>query len=265
MQTHIEKIIPNKLIVLLTLILSLPNITFTQDNSTNSLHFEVNRIYPYILITKSELQQANTLMDLNSHYKSSWIKTYISVEISTIHQGKTIKAVSKNDLLSQEQKELMNRADVGTNISVLVKYIPQNTLKHNDPKEIHFSVSIDPEIEAKYLGGQAVLRQYLKTKVIDKIPANSFEGYDLAAVKFTISEEGAVINAHIFGAEYKNAPDEKIEQLLLETISNMPCWEPASYANGTKVQQEFVAIVGNTENCIVNLLNIQRNGFPKKG
>ena len=62
---------------------------------------------------------------------------YISVEILTSYKGGIRKAVSKNDTLRQEQKDIMNMADLGTDISVKVQYIPDNTLKHNDPKEIN--------------------------------------------------------------------------------------------------------------------------------
>ncbi|MCB0566660.1 MAG: energy transducer TonB [Phaeodactylibacter sp.] len=255
----------NKLITLLFIILAFPDFGFSQDNLTNELRFEVNRIYPYILITKEELNEANSLTDLNRHYKSSWIREYISVEILTSHNGKIMKSVSKNGTLSQEQKNRMNMSDAGANISIKVKYIPENTLTHNDPKEINFTFTLDPESEAKYPGGQEQLKKYLKEKAIDKIPGTSFRNYDLTAIKFTISEEGEVINAHVFGSEYQTSENEKIDKLLLETIRNMPCWKPAEYSNGIKVKQEFVLTVGNMENCMIHLLNIQRDGLPRNG
>ena len=92
---------------------------------------------------------------------------------------------------------------------------------------------------------------------MDKIPDGSFIGYDLAAVKFTINEEGKITDAHIFGSEYQTSKNEKIDELLLETICNMSTWKPAEYANGTKVKQEFVLTVGNLENCMINLFNIR--------
>ena len=260
------KNIQNKLTALLFIALVFPSLGSSQDNLTNELSFEVDRIYPFISITKEKLIDAQTLTDLdgeteklNHYYKSSWIREYISVEIQTSYKGGIKKAVSENDTLSQEQKDNMNMADAGTDISVKVKYIPENTLAHNDPKELKFTFTVDPESEAKYPDGQQKLKQYLKENAIDKIPRDSFKNYDLAAVKFTISEEGEIINAHVFGSEYQTSKNEKIDKLLLETIRNMPCWKPAEYANGLKVKQEFVFTVGNMENCVVNLLNIQRD------
>ncbi|MFT7606499.1 MAG: hypothetical protein ACI8VT_004102, partial [Saprospiraceae bacterium] len=250
-------------IVLLFIALAFSYPGSSQDSLTNELRYEVNRTYPSISIAKEKLKEAHTLIDLNEannlhlHYRPAWIREYISVEISASNKGILRKAVSENDTLSQEQKDIMNMADVGTDISVNIQYIPENTLKHNDAKEIDFKFTVNPESEAIYAGGQQQLKQYLKENAIDKIPTGSFKGYDLAAVKFTINEEGKIIDAHIFGPEFQTSKDEKIDKLLLETICNMPNWKPAEYANGTKVKQEFVLTVGNMENCVIPLLNIR--------
>ncbi len=251
------KNIQNKFIILLSIIFALPDLGSAQGNLPGALKFEVNRVYPYISITKEALNKANSLTDLNRHYRSSWIKEFISVEISTCHKGKILKSVSKSDILSQEQKDRMNMADAGADISVKVKYMPENTLKYNEPKEYDFTFTVDPELGAKYPGGHQQLVKYLKEKAIDKIPGDSFRNYDLTAVKFTISEEGEIINAHIFGSEYQTAKNSETDYLLLETIRNMPCWMPAEHADGAKVKQEFVLTVGNMENCVVGLLNIR--------
>ena len=260
------KNIQNKLIVLLCIALALPYLGSSQDNLANELRYEVNRIYPFISITKEKLNEAHTLTDLhdeannlNHYYNSSWIREYISVEILTSYKGGIRKVVSKNDTLSQEQKDIMNIADVSTDISVKVQYIPENTLTHNDIKELDFTFTVLPESEAKYPGGQQQLKQYLKENAIDKIPGGSFKNYDLTSIKFTINEEGQIIDAHVFESVFQPYKDEKIDGLLLEAIRNMPCWEPAEYANGVKVKQELVLTVGNMESCVIHLLNIQRD------
>lgn len=255
-----------KLLIILAIILIYPHLVFSQDSMTNELSYEVYRIYPYITITKDKLSEAYTISDfkheandLNLDYKPSWVKEYISVEILTNYKGRILKAVSENDTLSQEQKHMMKMADAGSDISVKVKYLPNNTLKHNDPKELDFTFTVDPESEAKFPGGLQQLKKYLKENAIDKIPRTSFKNYDLLAVKFTIAEDGEIINAHVFGSEYQVSKNRKTENLLLEVIRNMPCWKPAEYSDGTKVKQDFVLAVGNLGNCMVHLLNIQRD------
>jgi TonB family protein len=236
------------------IIFSFPHLGFSQKDLTNGPHYEVNKVYPYISITKEEMNEAERLIDLNRHYPASWVKEYVSVEVTANHQGKSKKAASKNDLLTTDQKAIMSSSDIGAEISVRVQYFPDNELKHNEIKELNFSFVLQPEKDAGFVGGKARLLQYLKEKAIDQIPETVFTGYDLAALKFTITAEGAVTNAFII----ESSRNDEVDALLLKTIRNMPCWKPAEYAGGEKVSQDLVLTVGNMENCIVNTLSIGR-------
>lgn len=244
----------SKLILLLSIALTLPYSAISQDEPTFELSYEVHRVYPSLSITREKLNDARTLLDLNQHYKPSWVKAYISVEILASHDGKTTKASSEDDILSQMQKEVMGMADAGTDISVSVRYMPNNNLKHNEEKEINFKFTIEPENEAAYVGGQQQLEQYIKKNATSKIPDDVFNIYNLTAVKFTIDEEGQVVDAHVF----ESSKDEQVDELLLEAVANMPNWKPAAYANGMKTKQEFVLTAGDHRSCVINVLNIRR-------
>ncbi len=243
-----------QLIALMAFLLGIVQFPFAQSNTAATLTFEVNRVYPTVSLDKEKLAKAKTLLDLNERYPSSWVKTYLSVEVFTKQHGQTRKAGGKNESLNPEQKALMNMADTGTEISVVVRYIPENNLTHNDPKEMSFTVSVNPEQDATYAEGVQAMEKLLKENAINKIPEGTFEGYAMAAVKFTVDEAGRILEPHIFWP----SDNEKVDQLLLDAICNMPNWTPASYADGTKVSQEFVLTVGNMESCVVPLLNIER-------
>ena len=226
----------------------------SQTSGTADLNYEVNRVFPYLSLTNNELKAATKLADLNHRYQPVWIKAFVTVEISAICEGRTRIAVGKNDILTREQKEIMNLADAGTDIAVKVHYLPNNTLTNNDIKVLDFTFTVDPAVDASYPNGQQQLYTYLQENAIAKIPAGSFVGYQLAAVKFTITEEGAIDQVELF----ESSKNEAIDALLLTAITKMPCWNPATAADGTKVSQEFALTVGNMENCMVNLLNIRR-------
>jgi len=249
------KNIRNRIFVLLFICLAFTYPCFSQDSLTFDLKYEVHKIYPPVSITNEKLHEAHTLIDLNKNYQSSWVREYISVEIMTSNNGKLRKAVSKNDILSQEQKINMNTADPGTDIEVKVRYMPENNLKHNDIKEIKFTLILNPENEAQFIGGQQQLNQFIKENAIDKIPASSFSQYQLAAVKFSIDEQGQIIDAYVF----ETSKNEKTDKILLETIRIMPNWKPAEYSNGLKVKQEYVFLAGDMESCNTHLFNIHRD------
>ena len=246
----------HQFIALLVIAFVIPVFCFAQNDLEESYSYDVHRNYPYITNTKADIKAAQTLMDLNKHYKPEWVKEYLAVEVSASHKGKTKKATSKNHTLSQEQIDLMYQADSGTNISVNVKYLPDNNLKHNDIKEENFTFMLEPETDASFVGGQAALQQYLKEKGIDQIAKDKFKQYQLFTVIFNIDEEGRIVDPHL----HWPSKDEELDKILLETICNMPNWTPASYTDGTKVKQEFVLTVGDMQSCVVNMFNIKGYG-----
>jgi len=250
------KNIQNKIILLLLITIALPNISFAQEASTTELTFEVNRVFSPLSMTNEKLAEAQTLNDLNHFYRPSWVKEYYSVEILTTHQGKIKKSLGKNDIITPEQKESMTMADAGSDITVNVHYLPQNTLKQNDPKEMNFSFKVVPS-EAIFASGEQQMKKYLEKNAIDKISIDKFQkhNYNLVAVKFTVNEEGKIINPQIV----ESSKDENVDTLLIQTISNMPNWKPSEYPNGTKVKQDYMLTFGDHRSCVVNLLNIRQD------
>ncbi len=243
-----------RLPILFVAVLAFPFSGYSQENTDFDLTYEVNVVHPPLAISKGQLTAAKTLQDLNRHYKSSWVKSYKSVEILASHQGEIKKIVSHDGQLTVEQKDFMDKADEDTNISIRILYLPDNNLKNNELKRNNFSFKIVPEQEAQFVGGPETLSQYLKERAIDKLPKGCIKQYALTAVKFTVDTDGKIINTHVF----ESSKDEEIDTLLVSTISNMPNWKPAEYANGLKVKQDFVFTVGDMRSCVVNLLNINQ-------
>ena len=227
------------------------------QNDSIQVTYEIKKVYPPLSIPKDTLVGAHTIHDINKHYKSSWVKNFVSVEVITIHDDQIIKTASQTDVLTKEQKNMMETADVGTPITVDIRYIPDNTLKHNDEHDFIFSFSIDPDNGAQYPGGEQILKQYLKQKVMDEIEESLFELYQLSVIKFAINEKGQVVDAHV--SESSN--NLKVDEIMLEAVCNMPVWSPASYANGTRAKQEHVLMIGDMRSCLLNTYNIREFNF----
>lgn len=242
----------NLVVILILFLSAMPSHSSAQGDATSEFEYNIHINYPSISLTRASLDSAETILDLNKYYKPSWVKEYVSVETRAYINGTRKSVISQNDELSQEQKDLMNQADVGTDIAVMIKYIPDNNLSQNDIQTFDFTFTLNPDNNAHFIGGQAQLEQYLKEKAIDKLPEDLFTGYKLAAVKFTVSTQGEIIDAHNFWT----SEDDTIDALLYETICTMPKWKPASYTDNTTVDQDFVLTVGNMQSCVVNMLNI---------
>lgn len=196
---------------------------------------------PYLL-TLDTLNQAKTLNDINARYKSSWVASYLSVELSSTCGGVVKKAVGTDDKLTDQQLDILKMADFGCRIDVIVDYIPQNTLKDNPPRKMNFALTVIPIIEAKYPGGYHHLKTYLKENILDKIDNATVEQVALARVRFYINEEGQASDPEIF----LTSDHEQIDQLILQAIDNMPTWSPAKDANGKIISQGFEFTLGTT-------------------
>jgi len=247
------KNIQNKFLLLF--IIAFTQLGFSQDNSDFEFGYEVNRVYPYISITRTDLNVADSLIDLNRrHFKPSWIKEYYEVEIVTTHNGNIQKAYGKNTLLTPKQIDNMKTADVNTDITVNIKYLPNNNLKNNEPRVMDFKFSIEPDSKAIFASGKQEMKKYLTENIMDNVSKRNFKIHNLTAVKFTVSETGEIADTQIL----QSSDNDEIDALLLNVISNMPSWKPAEYYNGKKVKQEFTFTVGDHRSCVVNTLSIRR-------
>ncbi len=191
-------------------------------------------------------------------YQRPSISRGISIENENIFlKERYKKAVGKNNILTQEQKEILRNADAGTSIAAHIQYLPENTLSHNDIKSLDFEVNVKPLRDARYPGGQQKLKDYLASNAVDKIPVGSFLPTDFAAVQFTINESGEVVDAHVFESAFQFHPHDKANAILLEAVRQMPSWEPAEFCKGTTISQNYVFVVGNLESCLNNLITFR--------
>lgn len=191
-------------------------------------------------VSKEMVNDARTLMDINPGYPSTWISDYISSEIIVSSKGKTRIASGINDLFTPGQLDILKSADPGTDIKFEVKYKSFNSINNKvEINEMKFAVSLAPAFEAEFPGGNAQLKAYLKENAFLKVPATNLA--QQAIVKFLVNEKGEINQVKII----QSSRDEKLDQLLLNTIANMPRWKPATDKSGLKVKQEFVFRVGN--------------------
>ncbi len=233
---------------------STPICVLGQNNAEIPFSIEVKQIYPPFAISKAELSSAQNLLDLNKNFKSSWIRRYISTEISTFYKEEKISAMGTNEVLTVKQKEVLNMADSGAKIKVSIIYMPENNLSHNEKKEIDFTLNVTPDKNAQYINGHFDLHNYLNQRLLPHITDSVFGEYQLSVVKFTIGENGELINPHIFWS----SENEQMDALLIETICQMGNWKPAKHQDGTKIAQEFALVVGDPRSCAMNTLNFKK-------
>jgi hypothetical protein len=209
-----------------------------QEDKTSDFSYQINRVQKYISISPAQLDDATTLSDLNQYYKSDWVKEYKSVKIIVISNGQKKTVTSSNDELTKKQKQLIESADLGSNIKVIVQYLPDNNLSKSEIQEMDFAFKVDPTHEAKCAGGEDHLNQYIEESIMKKVSRKDVPQYQVAAV------------------------NKDTDALLLKTICEMPKWVSAEYSDGTKTKQEFVFTIGDHYSCTMNILDIKSETPP---
>lgn len=211
---------------------------------SQNLSYEVRGRYTRP-VTMGKLNEAKLISDFIPGYPINWITDYVSVEILATSNGKTMKAMSANDVLSTEQKKFLTTADLGTGIIIDVKYKSKNIVTSNIENNImNVSMVVVPEVEAEYIGGQQKLKKYLNENIINKFSEANRKQLQqtIAKVIFTVNEDGEIVNVKIIST----TGDSKTDKLLVEAINKMPKWSPAENSKGIKVKQEFEFIIRNS-------------------
>jgi TonB family protein len=183
-----------------------------------------------------KLRSAKSMSDIMVSYPVLWITSYVSVELSATCDGKVIKSISKNEVLTEEQKNIVAKADLGSDVIIEMIYTYKNGVTNiNETSKMHYVATVVPDVEAEYISGAEALKQYFKEKAVDVISVENPKQVVKALVKFTVNEEGEISEVKIA----RTSGDESIDKLLVDTINKMPKWKPATNANGTKVKQGF--------------------------
>lgn len=197
------------------------------------------------------LEQRNTLDQLSRMaYSGSFIYSnkynmvidYEAVQIIATCFGKTVTAQGNSDVLSFEQKNILNMADAGSDLTIKIrfKFKPGKTglsVISNAVCEGFLKLTVLPEVEAEFPGGYLFIKDHFKNAVKEKAPKS---GPTNAIVRFIVNENGVAEQGKI----EKSSGNRNTDKILLEAITNMPKWKPAKNSKGIAVKQEFHVMLG---------------------
>lgn len=187
-------------------------------------------------VTFENLKKANSISEIIPYFPSNWITNYVSVDISTVNNEQEITAVSHSNLLSEEQKSILDAAEISSVIHINVKYKSENAATGIiEIREMNVSLTVIPDKEAEYIGGYDQMIEYLKDNSIDELEASKVDLFQRLSIIFTVNEKGQTENIKL----NNTSGDKEVDGLLMELIDKMPKWEPAQNADGQTVKQEF--------------------------
>ena len=192
-------------------------------------------------VTKDVLEHSNLLSDIIAGYPVNWVKEYVSVDVLTEKDGKTEIAKGENQVLNTEQKSILNKADLESEVHINVRYLSINSVtERKENNEMVVKMTVVPDIQAEFEGGYENLKKYLKDNLIDRIIENTPPEFQKGKVVFIIDPNGKLVDAEIL----ESSGDTNMDNFLLEVFRNMPNWKPAQNATGEKVKQRFEFSMG---------------------
>lgn len=196
-------------------------------------------------VKKTALNKAQKLDDILESYPNSWITSYQSVEISTVNNGKTVKAIGKYSAFSPEQKNIITCADMFSDIAIDVHYMHKDIVTKVEENNImHVVLTVHPDINAEYTTGKENLIPYIKNNSSSVVSSWLLSQKKSVKLLFTVNEAGKVENVII----KKSSGDSNIDYILMDTLYKMPKWKPAQNSDGTKVKQVFECTLNGEPN-----------------
>lgn len=210
------------------------------------LGYAINRLHA-IDVDQKNLASAETLKDLHQEYPDMMIEqdAYKATVLSSHCDGQNYTAKSRNDKLSIEQKNLLNKLTQGCYISVEVHYILANSVTRNDElRTMKLQLRVSPTKEAQYHGSDDELLDYFRQQISDS-PTQEILLDEPVEVVFTIDPSGKATELILKTATSDNTANEHI----MDLIRRMPVWTPAEDASGKKIKTPYVLTAGSMVGC----------------
>jgi len=202
---------------------------------TPELHRYLNVAYSDRLFLDQQLRSVSGYIDFaKEQYNTLLDFEFVEITANCLGVSRTLR--SAGNILTADQKSLLNNADVGSEIYFILRFKYKNLEHSGQIINGYYTVTVVPDIEASYPGGFERMSEYINQNILGKVTGKENLNKILQTiVKFTIDEKGRIVNARIS----RSSADPAIDRLVLDVIGNMPVWNPAKNATGIKVKQDF--------------------------
>lgn len=192
-------------------------------------------------ITKENLHNAKTIIDILPKGATEAMKKYENVSVAVLKDGKEISEIGRNEVLNAAQIKLLQSTDYSTNIHISADCKTKNQSGKLERYDLVYYMTIVPEVAAAPENGQDVLLDYLKKNSTTERMGIEKNRLKPGKISFFITEDGVVANVNLNSTSGYDALDEKLLDLIAHMSQN---WIPATNSKGEKVTQEFICFFG---------------------
>ena len=197
-------------------------------------------------VTKEQVHNAKSIVEILPERATKRVKSYQKSEVAIVKRDHNIAELGTSDLLNEAQLNLIQKTDYSTNffVSAICKRKDAYTGKLRRDSIVYW-MTIIPEQQANYFGGNEVLINYLRKNSEEMTSIIREDKLQPGRVNFTVTKDGNVANVWLDST----CGYPKIDAYLVDLINGMPAkWQPATNAAGEKADQELVFFFGQ-EGC----------------
>jgi len=193
-------------------------------------------------ITKDNLHNAKSIIDIIPKEATKGIKSFQNVKVAVLPEGEERIEMGDSDVLNPAQLNLLKSSEYSTNFYIRADYKRKNpdTGEIKDEYLVYY-MTIVPEKEAEFKDGHLVLIDYLKENSKEETTSVKEDQLKPGKVHFIVTKNGELANVKLESTSGYTSVDKK----MIELITNMPGkWDPATNSKGEKVDQELVFSFG---------------------
>lgn len=194
-------------------------------------------------ITREDLHQAKTIIDILPREGTQSKVSYQNVEVSVLDVKGETTEMGENENLNTAQLELLQSIDYSVNLRITASCQRKNAVTGKLMRDtVAYHMTVVPKRSALFSKGKWGLIEYLKENSKEEAAMIQKDKLQPGKVGFTVSKEGVIEGVRLISTSGYPTVDEA----LLELVNSIPNeWEPATDAQGKKVDQELVFFFGS--------------------
>lgn len=241
------------ILIAATILISLGLAAFSWQSSKKSAVDFVYDLSPRYnrTFTKTEMAKARSVidfhnLDFNHPDKYSNIVSYQSVVVSVFDDNyePIIEVAGTTERFNAEQLKLLQSVNYSDDVLIKAEYFEKNN-ETGEPELSYTTphVTVVPEKQAEYEGGKEAFLSYLKSYRVEESVKITKDGLKAGKIRFTINEEGNIVNVRVISSSGYASVDKAFEKLVKEAPGT---WKVAEDANGQQVEQQLIFSFGIT-------------------
>lgn len=194
-------------------------------------------------ISAKDLHDAKTILDIVPKKGTEGLEDFENVKIAVLYHDQETVAVGNNEVLTKEQLDLLKSTSYNTDFYIEA-YAQERPTESSlqEPYDLIYYMSVVPETEADYEGGQVGLLTYLRDNSSYTVKDLNARILEPGRLRFSVLPDGEVGKIELESSCGVDHVDGEMLSLIETTAGK---WTPAKDQNGNPVEQELMFFFGN--------------------